>query len=129
MSDNPKPTTKSRGLSPAAVEAMVAGNGAFERRYGSGVFGLVTGLEEHVAGIERMARVMLIITLADDVWNDSEDALAIQEVLGVLEEHRKAIEEARCKLFHLTHPDREHFEKNGWPRDAPNENNEAGGAA
>jgi hypothetical protein len=103
---------------------MAAGNGEFERRYNSGTFGLVSGIEERLAGIERMARVIHIITIAEDVWNDSRDALAIQEVLGVLDEHCKAIEAARIELFRITHPDREHFEKLGWPGDAGN-----GGAA
>lgn len=74
-------------------------------------FRLVDDMETPLATIHDLLAGIAFIaeTLGD------EEGSAIQRIawLGIRE--CKAAEELRGELFHLTHPRREHFEKEGWP--------------
>jgi hypothetical protein len=108
-------------FSPEARKAMAAGGDAFVARYSAGPFGLVAGMEDPLVGIERIARAIHVFTIADDIWTDERDAMAVQGLLDALEGYRKQLEKVHSELFRLMHPDRDHFEKVGWPGDEAQE--------
>lgn len=54
------------------------------------------------------------LALIAETLNDS-DGRAIQSIAWLAIEKCDAIEEMRKNLFRLTHPQRDHFEKEGWP--------------
>ncbi|MBI1238276.1 MAG: hypothetical protein GC199_02930 [Alphaproteobacteria bacterium] len=79
--------------------------------YEEGPFRQVSDMEKPLATIHDLLAGIAFIaeTLGD------EEGSAIQRIawLGIRE--CKAAEELRGDLFRLTHPRREHFEKEGWP--------------
>jgi hypothetical protein len=51
--------------------------------------------------------------------DEEGEASVIARIAHEISDRAETIEEGRGKLLHLLHPSREHFEKIGWPGDAP----------
>jgi hypothetical protein len=77
-------------------------------------FEVVTSMED---GLEE-ARISAdgISILATDALHDDEQLGAVFiQLARLIAGHCKALEERRGELFRLLHPNRDHFEKEGWP--------------
>jgi hypothetical protein len=60
-----------------------------------------------------------VAILAAEAIHDDEKLGAVLMRLGwQIADHCKAVEERRGELFKLLHPNRDHFEKEGWPGEA-----------
>lgn len=54
------------------------------------------------------------LSLIAEALSDDE-ASAIQRIAWLAKDQCDAVEDLRGNLFRLTHPQREHFEQEGWP--------------
>lgn len=64
----------------------------------------LTTVEDLLAGIAFIAETL-----------DEEQGSAIQRIAWLAKDHCERANALRGELFKLTHPRREHFEKEGWP--------------
>ena len=78
-------------------------------------FDLVSGMERPVDE----ARVFALALAAIAETIDTDDGSIVQLLAWSIMDRCKRIEESRGELFHLTHPNRDHFEKVGWPSSEP----------
>jgi hypothetical protein len=75
---------------------------------------IVTSMEDDLEDARVLANGISI--LAVDAIHDDEALGAVLMRLGrLIANHCKELEEARGELFHLLHPNRAIFEKEGWP--------------
>ena len=76
-------------------------------------FRQVCDMEDHLATIDDL--LLGILYMSAELDNDQ--GKIISRLAGICQEKYKKAEELRCELFRLTHPNRQHFEKEGWPAD------------
>lgn len=83
--------------------------------YEDGPFRQVSDMENPLAeAVDLLAGIALIAATLDD-----EEAGPVQRIAWLATDAVKKAEGLRCELFRLTHPRRDHFEKEGWPGDEP----------
>jgi hypothetical protein len=82
-------------------------------------FHIVTDMENDLEDARVMADGVAI--LAVDAIEDQKLGAVLMRIGRLIGDYCEAVEERRGKLFHLLHPNREHFEKQGWPGDAGGE--------
>jgi hypothetical protein len=70
-------------------------------------------MEEQLSALQNYTRIILEIASADAM--DTDLALAVQHLSRDMKREIEAAEELRVGIFHATHPNREHYERNGWP--------------
>jgi hypothetical protein len=77
------------------------------------LFGLVCDMEDDVAEARVFADAVLMVADTDRVEDEARRVFGqiAREILARCDE----IERRRGELFRLTHPNREHFERVGWP--------------
>ena len=78
------------------------------------IFGIVGDMEDDLAAAASFANAIELIT---DTIDDSDAGEPIQRLAWEIKNRVALAEEKRGKLFHLTHPDRERFEREGRPGD------------
>ena len=78
-------------------------------------FDLVTGMERPVDEARIFAKALSMI--AETI--DTDDGSVVQLLAWSIMDRCDRIEKNRGELFHLTHPNRDHFEKVGWPSTEP----------
>jgi hypothetical protein len=59
-----------------------------------------------------------VTILAADSIEDQQLGAVLMRLARGIADHCKAVEERRGELFRLLHPNRDHFEKEGWPGEA-----------
>jgi len=74
-------------------------------------FAHVGSIERPLCSIRNLATALALMSEALDEPGTS----AVQQVTVALLDHVTKIEEEHSSLFRLTHPDRERFEREGWP--------------
>jgi len=74
-------------------------------------YDLVCDMETDLSLAERFA--LAITMLAETIG--AEDGLVFQAVAGEIIDRCRKVEERRGQLFHLLHPNRDHFEQVGGP--------------
>ncbi|CAK7257260.1 MULTISPECIES: hypothetical protein [unclassified Shinella] len=79
--------------------------------YKKGPFRQVADMEVPLATIHDMLRGLAL--LAEGM--DEDYASVVQRIAWYALDQCRAAEKLRGELFHLTHPNRDHFEKEGWP--------------
>lgn len=84
----------------SAAEQTIAGNDVFDR---------VCDLEESILTIGDL------LDLIDNLGRDSENTGAITRLVLLCERECASLCDVHQDLFKMTHPDRAHFEKMGWP--------------
>jgi hypothetical protein len=79
--------------------------------YETGPFRHASDMENPLATVADILHGMALIaeTMDDDYGR------VVQRMAWLAIEQCNAAERLRGELFHLTHPRREHFEKEGWP--------------
>ncbi|TPK42652.1 MULTISPECIES: hypothetical protein [unclassified Mesorhizobium] len=78
-------------------------------------FNAVSNMEKPLSVARDLAAALAMV--AETM--SSDEGSVVQRLAWLAEENIAAAEALRCDLFRLTHPSREHFEKAGWPGDAP----------
>jgi len=81
------------------------------------VFDVVTEMEDDLEAATSFCAAIALIT---ETMNDSHASAPIQRLAWEIKNRVALAEEKRCKLFKLTHPDRQRFEREGWPGLAEN---------
>ena len=76
-------------------------------------FAIVWRIEAPLASAGRLADALALLTETAD----EPHASAMNEIIHMLLEHLAQVGEEYCSLFRLHHPDRERFEREGWPAD------------
>lgn len=76
-------------------------------------FDLVSGMERPVDEARVFALALALAAFAETI--DTDDGSIVQLLAWSIMDRCKRIEESRGELFQLTHPNRDHFEKVGWP--------------
>ena len=76
-------------------------------------FDIVADMEDDVKRIEELANA--IILMGQGLGLGIDQAWSFTRVAWLIVDHAKAIEEDRRKLFRALHPNREQFDKEGWP--------------
>ena len=79
-------------------------------------FEIVTSMEEGLRDASVLADGVAILGV-DSVEDEKLGAVFMRIARGIAA-HCKELEERRGELFHLLHPNRGHFEKEGWPGEA-----------
>ena|SRR5437762_5622318 len=79
---------------------------------------LVCHMEQPLQVLTDLARFLHLISIADGQF-EQPDALALQRLAALVDEYTEEASELRGELFRLLHPDRAKFEREGWPGDAP----------
>ena len=74
-------------------------------------FAHVCKIERPLGAVQRLGDALALITETIE----EPGASAMNEIVHVMLEHVAEIEEEYAFLFKLHHPDRERFERNGWP--------------
>lgn len=74
-------------------------------------YDLICGMEEPLTIIGDLVDAMAFI--AETI--DGDCSSAVQRLAWLAKDQRDAAEKLRGDLFRLTHPRREHFEREGWP--------------
>lgn len=83
--------------------------------YEEGPFRQASDMEIPLATVSDLALALSFV--ADTL--DGNEASVVQRLAMLIHESAEAAEKLRCNLFRLTHPRRDHFEKEGWPGDEP----------
>ena len=98
-------------LTPPEKRDMLA---EFESLKAESAFNITIDMENPLVTINDLCSTLMLIaeTLSD------EEGSAVMRLALLAQEQCKAVEAKRCKLFRLTHPNRAHFDANGWPGDA-----------
>ena len=78
-----------------------------------GAFAFVTDMEDDVTAVEQFATALAFIA---ETLDEAEGAV-VQRLALTIKARAKSIEVRRGYLFQLLHPNRDHFEKAGWPGD------------
>jgi hypothetical protein len=65
-------------------------------------------------GCEPPVRELAIILAVDSIEDEKLGAV-LMRLGNLIEDYCEALEERRGELFKLLHPNRKHFEKEGWP--------------
>jgi hypothetical protein len=64
----------------------------------------------------RIARdIVVALSMIAATLSEDGEGTVVQRLAWIAREQIDAAEEMRGDLFRLTHPDRKHFEKAGWP--------------
>lgn len=79
--------------------------------YEAGPFRQVSDMETPLTTVADILHGMALI--AETM--DDDHGRVVQRMAWLAIEQCNAAERLRGELFHLTHPKREHFEKEGWP--------------
>lgn len=79
--------------------------------YETGPFRHVSDMENPLATVADILKGLALI--AETM--DEDHGGVVQRMAWLALDQCKAAERLRGELFHLTHPNREHFEKEGWP--------------
>lgn len=74
-------------------------------------FDAVGNMEIPLVYLEDLCRAVLI--MASD--SEGEKGGVMCSLMGLAIDKCKTVEKLRGELFRLTHPSRDHFEKEGWP--------------
>ena len=74
-------------------------------------FDIVSDMEDDVRAVENFADAMAIMSETMD--RDDPSALVFQRIAWEIRDRAYRIEERRDQLFHKTHPNRRHFEREG----------------
>jgi hypothetical protein len=77
------------------------------------MFGIVGDMEDDVSAVENFADAIAI--MSETIDDGDPLALCLQRLAWEIKVRASRIGEQRGKLFHMTHPNREHFEREGWP--------------
>ncbi|GAA4531382.1 hypothetical protein GCM10023174_22650 [Chelativorans composti] len=75
-------------------------------------FGLVGDLEDHIGTVDDLLRALMMLAETLD-----DDRSAVWRVAFIAQKEMQAIGEIHGRLFRLLHPNRDHFEVEGWPCD------------
>jgi hypothetical protein len=76
------------------------------------LFETVCSMEDGIVAIENFADAIAIMTEAMD---NGPMASALGHLAWEIKGRVRDVEDLRGKLFHMTHPNRKHFESEGWP--------------
>lgn len=76
------------------------------------LFENVCSMEDDIASVENFADAIAIMSESID---GEPMALSIQRLAWEIKRRIRGVEARRGKLFHMTHPRRQHFEREGWP--------------
>ena len=76
-------------------------------------FGRLGVMETHVTDATALATALSM--MSDSM--DSEDGMAVSTIAVILRQNLRAIDELHAELWRNLHPDREKFEREGWPGD------------
>jgi hypothetical protein len=79
----------------------------------SPTFKAICDMEEPLTALRDYNRLILEIASGDAM--DTDLALGVQQIARNMKREIEAAEELRSGIFHATHPNRNHFERNGWP--------------
>lgn len=74
-------------------------------------FGLVVQMEDLILAIQNYATALSLIGETMEEREGMATCQLARDILSNLEE----LEEKRCELFKRHHPDRQRFEREGWP--------------
>jgi hypothetical protein len=74
----------------------------------------VSNIERPLSSIRNYAAGLAMIS-----ETMGEEGLVVQEMSWAITDLVKKIEEDYSALFKLTHPNRDRFEREGWPEDSP----------
>ena len=77
---------------------------------------IVTSMEDGLRDASVLADGVAI--LAVDSIEDEKLGAVLMRLGNLIEDYCEALEERRGELFKLLHPNRDHFEKEGWPGEA-----------
>jgi hypothetical protein len=80
-------------------------------------FEIVTSMENGLEEASVLAHGVSILA-ADSIHDDEKLGAVFSRLAWQIADHCKAVEERRGELFKLLHPNRDHFEKEGWPGEA-----------
>jgi hypothetical protein len=72
-------------------------------------------MEEPLAAVRDYTSLILEIASGDAM--DTDVALGVQQLARNMRREIEAAEELRCGIFRANHPNRKHFERDGWPGD------------
>jgi hypothetical protein len=77
-------------------------------------YDIICDMEEPLIAVKDFARLIagFVATMGD-----SNDGAAVQAAAYHIVDLAEAVEERRGKAFRLLHPNREHFDRVGWPDD------------
>jgi hypothetical protein len=76
-------------------------------------FGHVCNIEHPLGAAQRLADALALITETID----EPEASAMNEIVHMVQAHLREIDKEYSCLFRLHHPNREQFERDGWPND------------
>jgi hypothetical protein len=77
-------------------------------------FNIASRMEDDVAAVREFGTALEFLA---ETFGDPAESSVIHRIGREVVARAKIIEDGRGKLFHLLHPNREQFEKNGWPGD------------
>jgi hypothetical protein len=78
-------------------------------------FKAVCDMEEPLTAVRDYTSLILEIASGDAM--DKDVALGVQQLARNMRREIEAAEELRCGIFRANHPNRKHFERDGWPGD------------
>lgn len=81
--------------------------------YEAGPFRQVCDMERHLSDIEDLACALMFI--AETIETEDRTSTTVMGLAMMIDEKVKDVEVLRGELFRLTHPRRDHFEREGWP--------------
>ena len=85
----------------------------------SAAFQIVCDMEMPIEGASVFAEGVSIF--AADALDDQQLGGVLMRMGWVIKDHCRIVEDKRCELWRMLHPNRDHFEKEGWPGDEPRE--------
>jgi hypothetical protein len=78
---------------------------------------IVADMESDLRNASVLADGVAILAV-DSIHEDEKLGAVLMRLGNLIEDYCEALEERRGKLFQLLHPNRGHFEKEGWPGEA-----------
>ncbi|MER8979283.1 hypothetical protein [Mesorhizobium sp. M0870] len=93
------------------ADARAKGGAVVRENQSTEAFDVVTSMEDGISTAKDFASLLAMAAEA----LSGEESSAVQTIAWAIRDHLVAIEEQRGTLFRLIHPNREAFDKTGWP--------------